>query len=727
MLRLFPLLSCLAVLLAGAAPSQVPQTAPDQRPPATPTLPVVRTELVQLDVTVADKDGRNVPGLTARDFVLLEDGRPQALSHFATGGRPGVETSEPAAPAPAAPAATPATPPPPPAAATRGRHLVLLMDDLHTAPANLPQAQNAMRRFVSEQLASDDRVALVSTSGSGGVFQDFTSDSEALVRAISRLRSNYEPAEALGRPHLTEHQAELIDRGDVEALRVATEELLQIDDYLGEEMAKSQAYNQARRMVVEMPQRSGRALSVIESVVRGLAPITGRKVVVLASDGFLIGLGALETSAYDVRRITDAATRAGVVLYSLDTRGLVAEPPGGAASFQGPGVLRAPGARTSLQARSIEALRQGLNALAADTGGFLVKNSNDLDQGLGRILRDNEAYYLLAYEPTNTTRDGRFRKIQVRLRARPELKVRTRSGYFAPDDRKAASGPDPDSDPEARREREIAQALGSLFPLQDVPLRLVADFIALPPQGPQAVLKIHVELRNVPFERKDDRYRADVEIAGAVYDETGNLVGDVAGERAALNLTAESYVKTIAEGLTLQKSVPLPPGLYQVRLAAREQSRSLLGSVSAWVEIPDVDARPLTLSSVFLLADMPVEAAPAAEITEDVPGVPARAVADVQIDKTFGPGQGMHYAVHVYTPSATAPGPVTLQAQVWQGKKLIGVTLKHELEDAPEGRRYSERIALEGFSPGDYELRVVATGSSAGQKAERRVLFRVVD
>src|SRR3972149_4242746 len=109
MLRLFPLLSCLAVLLAGAAPSQVPQTAPDQRPPATPTLPVVRTELVQLDVTVADKDGRNVPGLTARDFVLLEDGRPQALSHFATGGRPGGETAPPAGPAPAAPG-----PPPPP-------------------------------------------------------------------------------------------------------------------------------------------------------------------------------------------------------------------------------------------------------------------------------------------------------------------------------------------------------------------------------------------------------------------------------------------------------------------------------------------------------------------------------------------------------------------------------------------------------------------------------------
>lgn len=720
-----PVLAACALLSAAAAPSHVPQVSPEQRPPA--TLPAVRTELVQLDVTVSDKDGRNVSGLTASDFVLIEDGRPQALSHFATGGRPGVEAAAPAAaPAvPAAPAATPVAPPPPPAA-PRGRHLVLLVDDLHTAPANLPQAQEAMRRFVREQIAGDDRVAVVTTSGSGGVFQDFTSDSEALVRAISRVRSRYEPVEALGRPYLSEHQAELIDRGDVEALRVATEELLQIDDYLGEELAKTQAYNQARRMVVEMTQRSRRALAVIESVVRGLAPITGRKVVVLASDGFLIGLGALETSAYDVRKITDAATRAGVVLYSLDTRGLVAEPPGGAASFQGPGVLRAPGARANLQARSIEAMRQGINALAVDTGGFLVKNSNDLDQGLGRILRDNESYYLLAYEPTNTSRDGRFRKIQVRLRTRPDLKVRTRSGYFAPDERKAG-GPDPDADPEARREREIAQALGSLFPLQDLPVRLSADFISLPPQGSQAVLKIHVGLKNVPFERKDDRYRADVEIAGAIYDESGNLVGDVAGERAALSLTAESYVKTVAEGLTLQKSVPLPPGLYQVRLAAREASRSLLGSVSQWLEIPDVEARPLTLSSVFLLADIPVEAGPAPESTEQAEGAPRRAVADVQVEKTFGPGQGLHYAVHAYTPATAVPGTVTLQAQIWQGQKLIGVTPKHELVDTPEGRRFSERIALEAFRPGDYELRVVATGSAPGQKAERRVGFRVVE
>jgi VWFA-related protein len=730
---LLPLPLALA-LGAPAATAQAPAQAPPNAPPT--ALPAVRTELVQLDVTVTDKEGHNVGGLAPRDFVLLEDGHPQALSHFAVGGRPAVAGETPqAAPAAAAPAAAepaPAAPAAPPAV-SRGRHIVLLVDDLHTAQADLPQAQIAMRKFVSEQISLDDRVAVVTTSGSGGVFQDFTNDGPALVRALSRLRSRYDPVEVDGRPYLTEHQAELIDRGDVEALRVATQELLQIDDYLGEDLAKQQAYMQARRMVVQIQQRSARALSVIESVVRGLGPLAGRKIVVLVSDGFLIGLGALEGASFDVRQIADAATRSGVVLYSLDTRGLVAEAPGGDASFRGPGVLTAPGMRTDLQTRSIEAMRQGMNALAVDTGGFLIKNTNELGQGLGRILRDNETYYLLAYEPSNTAHDGGFRKIQVRLRGRPELRVRTRSGYFAPDDRKA--GAEAAVPPEQRREREIGRALGSLFPLQDVPMRLSADFISLPPQGPQLVLKIHVDLQNLPFERKGEHYLADLEVAGAIYDESGKLVGDVAGERAALNLSSENYVRTVAEGLNLQKAVPLPPGQYQVRLAAREASRSLLGSASQWVEIPDLQARPLTLSSVFLLADMP--APPSAEGAaggtpkpgggEAAPGteVPGWVVADVQVDKTFRLGQGMHYVVYVYTSGAASRGAVTVQGQVWQGKRLVGVTPTHPLAEAPDARKWSERIALDGFPPGEYELRVVATDAATGQKAERRVSFRV--
>ena len=384
---------------------------------------------------------------------------------------------------------------------------------------------------------------------------------------------------------------------------------------------------------------------------------------------------------------------------------MTADVPGGSASFQGPAVLTAPGARQSLQARGNEAQRQALNALAEDTGGFAVRNTNDLSQGFGRILRDNEVYYLLAYEPTNAARDGKFRKIEVRLRARPGLRVRTRSGYFAPDDRKAATKAE---SPEALREREIGQALGSLFPLEGVPMRMSADFIDLPPAGSQAVIRTQLDVSGVPFVPAGDRYAADLEIAGAVYDETGHLVGEVTGERAQLSLTEETYRRAATDGLTVQKTVALPPGRYQVRMAAREGTRSLLGSASAWVDIPDVAAGELTLSSVFLLADA---------------GPGGTDLADVQVDRRFRRGQGLHYVVHAY--GLPPPGGATLQAQVWQGSRLVGVAPKHDLAPAPgePAAKWSERIALDSFAPGDYVLRVVVT--DGGAKAQRQVSFRV--
>jgi VWFA-related protein len=566
-----------ALVVALLAAALLPAQAPPSRPAGTPTLPAVRAELVQLDVVVTDKDGRCVAGIAPAEIEILEDGRPQAVAHFAEESRPGLreEATAPEAAARALPAA-----PAPRSLTPRGRLFVLAVDDLHTAAGNMAAARKAMTRFVDDQVSGDDLVALATTSGTAGVVQDFTRDKDALRRAIARVQSRYQPVEPGGTPYLSEYQAELIDRTDAEALNLAVREVLQTEDYLGEVGAREKVYAQARRMVFEIMQRSGRTLAAILGLVQGLAPLPGRKVVVLVSDGFLVGLGAAENRAFDVRRIVDAATRSGVVLYALDTRGLIADVPGGSASFQGPQVLTAPGARQSLQTRGNEAQRQSLNALAEDTGGFLVRNTNDLTQGFGRILRDNEVYYLVAYEPTNAARDGRFRRIEVRLRGRPGLRVRTRSGYFAPDDRRAASAAE---SPEALREREIAQALGSLFPLEGVPMRMSADFIDLPPAGPQAVIRTLLDVSGVPFVPTGDRYAADLEIAGAVYDERGRLVGEVTGERAQLSLTEDTYRRAMADGLTVQKTLALAPGRYQVRMAAREGTRSLLGSASQWI------------------------------------------------------------------------------------------------------------------------------------------------
>ena len=710
-------MALLSILILGgalAARAAAPQAAQS-------TLPPVGVELVQVDVAVTDKDGRPIAGLTAADFEVREDGKPQAVAYFGVEGRTEDAVPAPALSKPLPPAeviAAPARPAPPRSSV---RQIVLAVDDLHIAPTNMVAARAALKKFVDEQVDEDDRVALVTTSGSTGLSQELTRDREDLRRAIDRLSLIQQRRVRFdGVPHLSEYQAELIDRGDPEAIRVAVQEILHANPDLGEDLARLQAYQRAQSMLAETMNYSGQALRTVEGVVAALAPVSGRKIVVLCSDGFLVGLGSSDTRHYDLRRIIDAATRSGVVLYALDTRGLVSEVPGGDASFEGPPVMTAPGGRESLQRRSVEALRDGMNALAEDTGGLLVMNSNDLSAGLGRILRDNRLYYVLAYEPANPKRDGKFRKIEVRLRGRSGLRVRTRAGYFAPDEKKLAQAAQAAANepPAARRDRDLAQALGALFPLTGIPVRMVVDYVDLPPDGPRAVIKAQVDVRGVGFEKTDQGYVAELDVAGAVFDERGERVSEITGETSRLNLPLENTQVFREQGLLYEKALAVGPGTYQVRLAVREGRASLLGTASEWVEIPDRNKQPLSLSSVFLKAD---DGRP--------PANGATSLEDVQVEKRFKRPQGLHYVVYVYRSAAASlePADVVVQAQVWQrAGRLIGVGPTHKVvfpEPGAPPPRQAERIATEPLDPGSYELRIVATDRATGQKATERVAF----
>ena len=696
---------CAVAFLANGGRATFPQDV----------LPPVGVELVQIDAVITDKQGRPVPGLTKADFDVREDGKPQDLSVFSTESRLGLEQGADVAPVPLP---GPTAPVLPSAGKVRGRQIVIAVDDLHMAPTNLVSARAALLKFVDEQLALEDQVALVTTSGAVGLSQELTSERTAVRRALERLNLLQQQRVELDEvPHLTEYQAELIDRGDPEAIRLAVQEIRQDNGDVDEQLAKQQAGRVAQHMLFEIMNYSGQSLSALEQVVRGLAPLSGRKLVVLVSDGFLIGLGASDTRHYDLRRIVDAATRSGVVVYALDSRGLVSEVPGGNASFNGPPVMTAPGIRESIQSRSIEALRDSLVALSEDTGGFLVKNSNDLSAGLARILRDNLLYYVLGYEPTNKKRDGKFRKIEVRLASRPELKdlkVRTRRGYFAPGPPKALPKGEAAVAESSQRELQFAQALGSLVPLTGIPVRMVADYVDVPPDGPRAVVKALIDVRNVGFERGSAAYEAELEVAGAVFDESGRRESEIAGERSRLRLPLENTQALREQGLVYEKAIPLGPGQHEVRLAVRDVRTALLGNASVGIEIPDRQAHPLSLSSVFLSAD---DGAPEGQ----------RTLTDVQVPKRFTRQQGLHYLVYVYRPDAALePAEVTLQAQLWSGDKLQGVGPSHNVaftETEASVSRQAERIALQPLAPGSYELRIVVKGREASERAERRVTF----
>ncbi|HVR70949.1 MAG TPA: VWA domain-containing protein [Vicinamibacteria bacterium] len=712
----WPLAFTLAVLPLAAFSQAPPSGSP---PEPTITLPPVAAELVQIDVVVTERNGAPVRGLGPEDFEVLEDGRRQRVTHFRDGrGRPLPVAADASAPAPTGP-------PPPARDEWPGRYVVLAVDDLHIQAANLVHAKRAFRRFAEEQVGEDDLVAVVTTSGALGNVHPFTRPGVALERAIDRLAPRAWPDATVGLIHMSAYQAELIERGDPDAKRLAVQEILQTQPASMESMAAAEAEAMARSIVAQTVHRAQATLGTLEDVVRSLAPLEGRKVMVLASDGFLVGLGTRSTQAYDLRKVVDAATRAGVVIYGLDTRGLVAFSSMDAASRFTP-VMTAPGVRESVERQSEMAMRDAMHTLAEDTGGFLVASTNDLASGLRRIVADNDVYYVLAYEPANSARNGKFRKIEVRLPGRRGLRVRTRKGYFAPDDRKAPSvatlRAEAAKTAALRREADLHRGFSSLFPLREIPVALSADFVSLPPDGHQVVVSAVVDLGRVTFQTVGGRQQAVLEVAGVIHDEKGEEAANLQADTVSLSLGAERQRQVVQEGYRYRKVARLSPGLYQVRLVVREESTGRVGSASEWVEVPDLAGGKLALSGLFLGAEVPASGGAGVE-TEASPR-------EVQALKRFRRSDTLYFQLFVYNAARDPAGAtdVQVQAQVWAGPRMVASSpatpaAVGATEDAPAP--HTSRFPLEGLAPGSYDLRVTVSDRRAGQNQLRRASFLV--
>ncbi len=590
-----------ALLTAGT--QATPRPRPENADRQVPRLGVA-AELVELDVIVTDGKDRPITDLGPEDFEVLEDGRRLPISHFA----PGFVTPPPGNPSAARP--TPghvgfAD------AGPRARHLVLVVDDYHLEPEDLSAVRATLLRFIDAQLAAGDQAMVVAASGSLGALQQFTTDRDVLRRAVSRLRVQNRSFRApVDVPRMTDYQAELIEAGDQEALDLAAKEIMvaalpgspeSTQRKLAETLAERRARALAREIVSTTNSATSLTLSSLERLVRGLLPLRGRKVAVLFSNGFFLG-PERQSSRRDLQAIADAAARSGVILYTIDARGLVATPAIGDARVAGGyDVTSNPGARERIEMRAVQAARDGLNALALDTGGLALFDRNDLEGSLKRVLEDSATYYRLGFEPRDSPRDARFHKIEVRVRGRSGLRVRTASGYF-PGGLAAAPESKPAAGAEAEASRLLRAALDSPYPLRSVPVELAADFVGTS-AGDVVVATAYLDPSRLQFEPSGEGHEsAAFDLVGVVVDEEGRAVSQFS-DRVELSLTAEAKERALRNGLTYRKTVAVRPGLLQARVAVRADGSGLLGSATQWVEVPDRTGPGLSLSSVLLLAE----------------------------------------------------------------------------------------------------------------------------
>jgi VWFA-related protein len=678
-------------------------TADDRSEGASPSFRA-EAELVTVDVVVADKNDAPVVGLTRDDFQIMEDGRPQAVTHFEA-----VEL-------PAAPTAAPA---PPPTVSSNtssetrtARSFAVIFDDVHISPAQTERARGVIAELLKRNVRESDRVLLAATSGRVFWSARMEAGRESLLALLATLEGQRVP-EGSARERMSDYEAIRIFRHqDIDICKRVLRRFIADGAMLKPELDELQFSIHCDPTVAMRAQevyereriRIRATLAALTRVMNGLAVARGRKTVILVSTGFVFDQEIEET-----RRVIADSRRANAAVYFVDVRGLgTGNEQLFQAHYENPDiwgttdVVQPP---VSMQLSEDWAEAEGAVDIAADTGGFSVRNRNDLTSGISRIAEESRAYYLLGYTPRNTTRDGKFRKIEVRVN-RKDVKVRSRRGYYA------TAGPAPGVQ-SGEMPAQMRQAADAPFEVEGVGLRASAYvFEKTPSRQARVEYVADIELRDIVFERSDGRHVAAVDTLLSVARLEG---GQPAFFSETINLRLRPETYESARYYPYRKTLNLEPGHYQSRLVVHDHRGGAVGSVVHDFEVPNLDE--WRVASPVL-----TDAATPATSGQPQPMLVAR--------RDFPDAGMLLCSVEVY---GAAPDTASGEPHV-----LLSYTLRRGGEEI--ARKESQPMALIsdgklggafGFSladlaPGGYELVLQFMDEVSGQRKELRESFTVL-
>lgn len=675
-------------VLTGLVGAQVPPVPGGVSAPSSGQPPVtfrVEVNYVEVDAIVTDERGQFVDNLTKDDFQVFEDGKPQTVTVFARVDIPIERAEQPLVGAFVEPdVATNERP-------FDGRLYVLVLDDLHTHPLRSARVKAVAREFIQRHLGANDLAAVVFTSGRADAAQDFTNSRRLLLAAVDKFLGRKLRSATLERIEEYMRRRETLEVGET------------VDDPYDLERA-----HQART-----------ALETLKHVAEYLEGIRGRrKTLLYIGEGIDYDIhnpwSGTPTSKQRTSRPTSlvldamrdaigAATRANVSFYTVDPRGLTA---------LGDEVIELGGlpedTSIALDQRALQQELQlsqdSLRVLAEETGGFAVVNSNDFVHAFDRIVRESSSYYVLGYHPTNDRRDGRFRKIEVRVR-RPGLVVRARRGYVAPRGRApesrttdGAAGPSP----------ELRSVLASPLPVSGLALQVAAaPFRGEPPKASVPVI-VQIQGRDLTFTERDGAYLNHLELVVQAVNDQGKVA---AADRQTVDmkLRPETYQAVAQGGFRLLSRLALAPGRYTLVVAARETGAGRAGSVHHTVEVPDFGKDPLVLSGV-VLTSLTAARTPTArmdpELKEVLPGPPTAT-------RQFRAGDVLALFVELYDNEVARPHKVEIATTVRASDgRVVFKAEENRSSEELQGRRggygHSVQIPLRDWAPGLYVLRVEA-------------------
>lgn len=568
------------------------QTKPEQKPaePSGEGQDVIKfeTSLVQTDVMVFDKQGKFVDGLKPEQFQLRINKSRREISFFETVRTGGMSTQREEVKADSG--APPAMPNPnTPKVDLQRRAVIFFVDDLHLAPDSLARARKALLDFIDNRVRDNDLVAVTSPSGQVGFLQQFTANKDALRSAVARLNYRTNTKTDMDEPPMSQYIALKIRDGDEQAMiyyveKIQEQHCTQAGCSVTAQGARQMVRNRAQQIVAESAPSTEDTLRLLEGLMRTAAQIPGRKLVFFISDGFY--LNDTKTGSIDrIKRVTDAAGRAGVVIYTLDARGLVSD----SVSVLNDKPIDSKGMTISSSIGEISASQDGLSALAADTGGRAFRNTNQpMHEWVDRVLDETSSYYLIAWKPDNEEQKrGKFKNIDVSIIGRPDLKVRMRTSYF-----KSAALPllttkkKKDKDPAKAREDDMRLVIDAPVTQREIPADVDLRFVQLPGVGTRVVATLSIDDSALTFDLAEGKLAADVDIGGILYDDKGKPIDSFVGRLRILQRAAASGCQQ--KRSIYRFSTLVPGGLYQVRVAIRDLKSSRTGSAMDWIKVPKI-------------------------------------------------------------------------------------------------------------------------------------------
>jgi VWFA-related protein len=726
-----------------------PIAAQQQQQPPKQQGDVVRTttNLVNIDVVVTDKAGKQVTDLKQEDFEVSEDGKKRQVTHFsymAAGSASATQTEEAAKTEPVQPA--------PLKREQVRRTVALVIDDLGLSFESFDFARKALAKFVDQQMQPNDMVAILRTSTGVGVLQQFTSDKRQLHAAIGTLRWNP------------------VGRGGLNPGGTMNEASISADNRDNIQFAEEAEESRAGMYSVG-------TMGTVSAIVRGMGDMPGRKSIVLISEAFRMfsAQGRNMQLIEELRRLGDEANANSVAIYTIDASGLqsytfqasdkvagysyVIDPAVMAASggpsdpMGGPGyggTKQNAGPRTlprvdtlSAQAeedsgaafRRLQALSSVreqqageshtvLSYLAQRTGGMFERNRNDLGTSIDRIMQDQQGYYLIGYRPDESTiaADGtrRMHALKVKVK-RSGLKVRSRAGYFGVTDEDRTSRP-------RTRADQLKAALTSPFAHSEIAVRLTSLF-GDEANGGGSYLRslLHINAKDLQFTKAPDGTRtAELEMVAVAFGDNGQIVNQLSYPQTVRAANDADHQRMIDNGLVYILNFPLKKGgPYQMRVAVRDAVSERTGAAMQFVEAPELTNNRLALSGIVLSSADEADKTSASE--QDIRSGPAV--------RQLRQGTMLDYRFLIYNAQAGGTEPVQMQMRLLREGKPVFTGKVVSLDVSKEGN--PKRISTGGrlrlgpdLTPGSYVLHIAVRNTTDPRKprvASQSIDFEIVN